>query len=951
MLEFPTMSGGNSSLTVDYLNRLIEQIARSGNLTSVPPVIVEQGPGGWTVRLDMPLGIWAKITERYGNGEYAWEEQVLGGDKVFSRKPAGQFGGGDGRLAVELNRSNSVEVGSIVYLMPGLRGHELAPMMFVAPVADSKDKRLIFWGKITEERSGVYGYLEQEINNGEFMDRQDGLSASAIEASAAVEANGLSGVPLGSIVLIYTEQARQYGSDGDRTQRFLFRYAAGSVGFWAKLTPVHKNNKYEVVLDGPDAGNWSLTFTDNETEDAEPVVASDIPASAEAAVVQAALDDAFGEDVVLVTGSPETKFEIEFVGEYGGEYDLELEFDGSALTYDEEDEEEDEEEAEDEEEDEAAEDEEDEDVEDLDEEEEAEAPYMEQVQVGKDTPFKDGNGAYSWSKIEYSEQGYPVEDVAGTHSTWPIHLANETAGEGNVPIGTVVWMTVGPTIIRNRDDVADDDFFADTEDEEIDEYLEDSFADDEGTLVNDVYYRFTWSGSISFWARVTTEADSTGKYTLQEVAMEDAEPEEEDDAEEGEEDEEDVLEDFDEDYADELIEDFFTGSDEYKTYAHETSVKRKWVDTEHKHRLITCDAYEVDRRTDVPVGTIVRVWVNQRNFDPVYEFQGPPSGFWATITSTVSASEGVYNWTALYPPTNLETGEVETTAATGTAYETSKCPWVPAGVKVWLERPMDTLDYRFRYAPDWETRMIRYDGSGTATLEANPIHPHVGTGTGTVTTWPTDNASLLRAGHYYLAYTKAPWTHFVVPIPIDVANERNVGAISAGDQMISYSAVTFANGLYLDTAAGTTANGLTPPTTYHQDTESTIETHQFKQAKLYTGSDGSPVVQHDGSTAKMTIASNLFDLTGDCYSTSYLGFQVNSLFQDGLTGTFSLPTPHGTATITFSGGLFMGYSGAAAFAGGWSGSFTMDKQIPGGSTDTCTVTVVNGRITSAVDGP
>lgn len=925
MLEFPTMSGGNSPLSPDYLNRLIEQIARSGNLGSVPPVLVEQGPGGWTVRLDMPLGLWAKITDNYRNGSYAWEEQILGGDREFSRKPSGLYGDSTGREAVELTRNADVPVGSIVYLTPGLRGQDLAPKLFVAPVANEHDRRLIFWGKITEERSGVYGYQEQELNNGEFIDKEDGLFASATQGAAAEEANGLSGVPLGTIVLVYTEQERSYGNDGDKSQRFLFRYAAGSVGFWAKLTPVHKNNKYEVVLDGPDGGNWSLTFTDNEADEPEAIIISDLPAGADADTVQAALDEAIGEDLVLVTGSPETLFEIEFVGEYGGEHDLTLEFDGSALTYEEE-------EAEDE---------------DAEDEEAAEAPYMEQVQVGKDTPFKDGEGAYSWTTIEYSEQGYPVEDVAGTHSVWPIHLAHETAGEGNVPIGTVVWMTVGPTVIRNRDDVAEDEFFEDTEDAEIDEYLEDSFSDEEGTLVNDVYYRFTWSGSISFWARVTEEADSEGKYTLQEVAMEDAEPE----PVEEEAEEETVLADFDEDYADELIEDFFTGADECKTYAHETSVKRKWADAEHKHRLVTCDAYEVDRRTDVPVGTIVRVWTNQRNFDPVYEFQGPPSGFWATIISTVSATEGIYNWTALYPPTSLETGEVETAAATGTAYETSKCPWVPSGVKVWLERPMDAVDYRFQYAPDWETRMIRYDGGGLATLEANPIHPHVSTGTGSVTTWPADNAGLLQAGHYYLAYTKAPWTYFVVPIPIDVANERYAGAISDGDQMVSASTVSFTNGLYLDTAAGTTANGLTPPTTYYQDTENSVSTHQFKQAKLYTGSDGSPVVQHDGSTAKMTIASNLFDLTGDCYSTGYLGFQVNSIYQDGLTGTFSLPTAHGTATITFNGGLFMSATPAAAFAGGWSGTFTMDKQVVGGTTDYCTVTVVNGRITSAVDGP
>ena len=82
---------------------------RWSNVSVAAPLIMQTGPSGVTLGVDVPLGeIWAKIGS--GSNPYSWQEQIP--------QPNGGWSNGlrSGTAAYEVNNNTSITKGTIVRL-------------------------------------------------------------------------------------------------------------------------------------------------------------------------------------------------------------------------------------------------------------------------------------------------------------------------------------------------------------------------------------------------------------------------------------------------------------------------------------------------------------------------------------------------------------------------------------------------------------------------------------------------------------------------------------------------------------------------------------------------------------------------------------------------------------------------------------------------------------------
>jgi hypothetical protein len=60
MWTMPIFSGGNTELTAEMLNTVLEYVRKQGRIIPSPEVAVDQTPDGWMLRLASPLGWWGR---------------------------------------------------------------------------------------------------------------------------------------------------------------------------------------------------------------------------------------------------------------------------------------------------------------------------------------------------------------------------------------------------------------------------------------------------------------------------------------------------------------------------------------------------------------------------------------------------------------------------------------------------------------------------------------------------------------------------------------------------------------------------------------------------------------------------------------------------------------------------------------------------------------------------
>lgn len=461
MWTMPTFSGGNTELTADMLNTTLEYLRRQGSLVPSPEVAVVQNPEGWLIRLATPLGMWARLTDRSGR-DYSWEELDLSPQGVFVRHPSPRTGDVGTLQAWEANGLDC-PVGTVVWLDPSA-DPDGASYTFQTPLLTGSRVRETFWAQIIAVEDGEYGYQELVFDGGDFSPPVNGRITQPGDTLCAVEANGATDVPVGTIVLMFDYVTPR---EGRVANRVAFRYGAAAPPRYAKLTGRTVNNAFVVDLAGPTGGKWVAIVTDVAAGDV--VVRTTLPWDATARVIQDALSktDRLGKNQVRVLGA-ESPFTIDFLDRLGGEHDTVLTIDTSGLIFDE-----------------GA--------------DPAVVPTCERVTVldedgeevdllGRDDPYTDGKGAYGWIEMELNGELTvdSVENPAsfrpmpdGEGSDWPHGAAYEVGGETRVPPGTIVRIYDGPSVTLTKPD---------------------------GSTVTDRRKVFQYGGAVGQWVMVGTAA-------------------------------------------------------------------------------------------------------------------------------------------------------------------------------------------------------------------------------------------------------------------------------------------------------------------------------------------------------------------------------------------------------------------------------------------------------------
>ncbi len=472
MWTMPVFSGGNTELTAEMLDTVVEYLRRQGRIIPSPEVAVDQTPDGWMIRLNNPPGMWGRL-ERSAADRWAWTQMELAPNGRFAPHPSGRAGSTQSQWAEEVN-GLVPPAGTIVWLEP--TGDATGRMAFAAPLV-AAGRSSVFWAEIQSAAGGRYGYREVEISLGRFAPVPRGRTAHAGGRGTAVEAGGSTAVPVGAVVLMF--DFFPVNGNSPPSDEVVFRYGAATTR-WGKLSGRTTNTIYSVDLSESTVGLWTAVVTD---EDSGESYTAQIPSDASTVTAQNALNKAIGEDLVRVSGVEGSDgsggpYLVEFIERLGGSRRVTLTVDGTALSGGEEDEEE----VEGEEEEEVEEGEEDEEDEEEEEPVTSGAATVSRVQAGKDDPYTDGKGAYGWYEVEfftpegddiYTDDGVrPKPD--GLSSDWPFGAAYEAGGETNVPVGTIVRIYPGPAV-----QVA-------------------------GRELPDTHYLFRYQGEIGRWAMIGT---------------------------------------------------------------------------------------------------------------------------------------------------------------------------------------------------------------------------------------------------------------------------------------------------------------------------------------------------------------------------------------------------------------------------------------------------------------
>jgi hypothetical protein len=356
-----------------------------------------------------------------------------------------------------VNGRRDVGEGEVLFL----RGTDSVRPSFVAPLPLDQSPRLT-WARIDSADGSTYGWTEMTYYRGTFVERDGGESARAGSSDAAVEVNGLT-APVGSLVVLYTNPGYPAG-------RRTFEYGGSDPGFWAILLRSFKSAVYAANFAGATGGSWTLGF-DPGPNPAPGTAAGSVSVSsgATAAAVQAALDPLTAGDVTVAGGSNALSFTL--TGALAGASGASLTGSGDGLTF-------------------------------------------AQTTLGRDLPFTDGAGGYSWVRTEFDAFGRLV--AGGTGSVWPANLALESHADHTVPEGAVVWCRPRTSGFVRKPDAGSGDFAGWSQDE-LDAHLTDVDAGD-GWLSDDGV-DFHWLGATSFWARLTDGPDANDLYPFEVVHM------------------------------------------------------------------------------------------------------------------------------------------------------------------------------------------------------------------------------------------------------------------------------------------------------------------------------------------------------------------------------------------------------------------------------------------------
>ena len=111
---FPFFSGGNTELTAEMLNLMLEQMRRQSRLVPAYPILIDRSGEGWQIRLAGVRGFWGIAGGHEGGAVYRWQEAYLT-RQGWRVRPGGRAGGGP-TGAIEVNGRRDVGEGEVLFL-------------------------------------------------------------------------------------------------------------------------------------------------------------------------------------------------------------------------------------------------------------------------------------------------------------------------------------------------------------------------------------------------------------------------------------------------------------------------------------------------------------------------------------------------------------------------------------------------------------------------------------------------------------------------------------------------------------------------------------------------------------------------------------------------------------------------------------------------------------------
>ncbi len=909
-MNFPYFSAGNTPLTAAQLNTLIDQLQRTSNITVTPPLAVLQTPDGWAIRLVGGTGFWAEVGDQAG-GQYDWKEATLLPSGAFAPVSSGRFGVQGSRPAVEVNGDTGVPPGTHVWLIQtSTRSGEA--YRFAAPISIGPFRTAVL-ARIGVEEAGRYDWNQVFLDtDGEFRDLPGGLIGVATDQTGATEATLLSGVPVDAIVIIYD------ATPGEPDPTYSFVYAGGGTGFWGRVTRDSLNSTWVVSLGSGTGGTWKLTLidTDGPTDSVPGGQTGEIPAISSMETVQTALEAVAGVGNVTVSGS-EGSYTIEMVGRLAAGHKASWLLDDTSLSV---------------------------------ATDSTTTPNITQTVVGRDVPFTDGAARYNWTTVTFDEAGNANANANATRCHWPFNRAREMNRLTQIPEGALVWLRPGFLLRRKKDEIEDDDFFTPFSDDEKATYLStygqllsaddlgsfDGYSPDVTDWYVDLEYEFFWPGDGAFWGKVIAEVDGKpGRYTVRRLHLPGLPPPDAGQAPAQ-----------------------FVGTSWLLDGSHRTPlVSSTWSESLYGKDPMDVVATENQKLSQVPVGSVVRVWPKSRteaSTAPSYGFDALDWGRWASVKSFDGSLYTCETQAAPFDPSSGKTG------ATGSpssyfATEAGLRGDVPVGSVVWLSpHPFGNGYWRFRYAPQGP-RLVQLTGGTSGVLDPNPLFPwlssgtvtlqfrgHAGVSTSTRPTWMSDGDLVVGLP------TTTPGTYDVA-VPYDVANERVTGFITTDRQFINggrpFSAARVITSGALDL-------GLETPEFSQVNNAaagvSALETRQVGSTQIAAG----PTVRMKPDVTTLSAAGGLTLTNPAIFSTvgpGSLSPGVTYPILDGATGTVSLlGRPDETLEIDFAGGLYTGHRTVGSPPALFTGSFIMKQShFPSPPDyDNVIVNVVDGIVVS-----
>ncbi len=316
MKNFPRFSAGNTELTAAQINGLLDQLRRQSRFVTAPGSFdVRQTPDGWAIRWLASLGFWAALGEGDNSGRYAFQEVFPDApDGVWRPVPDGRYGTLGSKPAVETTNDGSLTAETVVWCVLPAGGDEGAGAIFTRPPSHEQNAGIAFWAFLTGEGSGNYGYKEVFLDTDQqWRDAPNGRLANADEDDAAVEANGQTGVPDGSLVFMFS-------ADTDKgvtlTPKPAFVYSTSGTGFYALLHNINRGGTYWLSLNGATGGTFQLSTRD---ADGQAFTSDPLPTTASALDIQTVLEapDKSLLGTVSVTGEDGGPWTIAFHADQG----------------------------------------------------------------------------------------------------------------------------------------------------------------------------------------------------------------------------------------------------------------------------------------------------------------------------------------------------------------------------------------------------------------------------------------------------------------------------------------------------------------------------------------------------------------------------------------------------------------------------------------------------------